>query len=122
MKITQDKIWKAIRNSAKKRFDYKSLEDSFRETGNPQIAENILEMIILGLESGKTKDHLVSQIQTEMWLIGFGFVNGELEKLIDHKDKELETEILAVRLTLGMLQQECDLGTILNAVQKMLNW
>ena len=120
MKNTEETIWDTITNSGKTRFDYKSLEAVFQETGGDKIAETVLFKIILGLSAGKTKESLVTELKTDMALIGFSFQG--VDELLAHKDTELKTEILATQFARSMIEQGTHPMTILEALHKMLKW
>jgi hypothetical protein len=122
MRNTEETIWDTITNSAKERFDYRSLEAVFQETDNDNFAENILFKMILGLSAGQTKEDLTTQLTTDMALIGLGFKEHYLENLLEHKAEELSTEILATQFARSMLDQGSHPVPILEAVHKMLNW
>ena len=121
MKNIEETIWDTITNSAKKRFDYKSLEEVFRKMGDGNVAENILCKIIVGLASGETKEVLARQINTEIILLGYCIEEHYLEKLLEHKEEELKTEIPVAQFAHAMLSQGSHHVTILNEVLKMLN-
>jgi hypothetical protein len=118
MANTEETIWDTIRNSGKTRFDYKSLEADFEEIGDDKMAETVLSKIILGLSAGQTKESLVTELKTDMALIGFVFQG--VEQLLEHKDEELKAEIFATQFARSMLEQGSHPMTILEAVHKIV--
>jgi hypothetical protein len=122
MNDTERTISDAILKSAKKKFDYKSLEAVFQETSDDNKAQNVLFKIIDGFASGETKESLATQLTTDMALVGYGFEEHYLEELLAHKEQELRTEILATQFARSMLEQGTHPVTVLNAVHKMLEW
>lgn len=121
MKNTEEVIWDTITNSAKKRFDYKSFEAVFREMGGNNLAENILFKVVVGFALGASREELASELRTDMLLLGCGFEEGWLERLLESKEEELRTEIHVTQFTREMLDQGSDPTTILVAVSKMLD-
>jgi hypothetical protein len=116
----EDAIWDTITNSAKNRFDYKSFEAGFRlEDG--KIPENILFQVIVRLASGETKESVAAHLKTEALLLGCSFEDHVLESLLEHKEKELKTEIHAAQLAHTMLENGAHPDAVLETVHKLFD-
>jgi hypothetical protein len=121
MKTIEERIWDAITNSAKKKFDYQSFEQGFHDFGEVNIAENILFQVIVRFASGETKESVAANLTSEVFLLGCDFKEQVLESFLEHKEAELKTEIHITRLAHTMLEEGAHPAAVLETVQKLLH-
>lgn len=120
MEISEETIWDAISNSAKRRFDYQSFERLFRDAGDPAIAVNLLFKIILSLASGEARHVLELELNQDMALLGLSFDGAYLQALLEPKETELEKEMRATKLAHAMLGRGTPPFAVLVSVQNIL--
>ena len=97
MELTNETIWNAITNSAKKRFDYASFEKE-----SPFVTDTILLKIIIDLASRKSTDTIASQVQKAT---NNEWSQEQIEAFIADKDEVFKREIFATKLY-GNMQYE----------------
>src|SRR5579863_398094 len=105
MKSLQDKIWDTITDSAKRKFDYPSFEETFPTA---QIADNVLFKIISGLSAGWSKNKIASSLLTDFLVIGYKTDAAEWVKFIDDNESSFKLEILASQMARDMLDSGGD--------------
>ena len=110
MKNREDKIWDAITDSAKKRFDYQTVKNSFPtdEQNQELIADNIVWKIINYLQVKKSKAELSATIFTDLLMLGFKVDKVWLDNFIDDKDEAFKIEISVSKLATDMLNGGID--------------
>ena len=116
MELSNDIIWQAITDSAKKRFDYTSFSKE-----HPFVTDRILLKIIIDLASRKTKEVIASQVQEEVWK-----ENGklwdiqEVETFISDKDQVFKREMFATSIFGNMLYEGNELEDMYYEVSKYI--
>ncbi len=111
-------IWDYITNSAKRRFDYSTLEEQF--SFDSDWADIILWDVIVGFAGGKKKDIIALEIHTK--LIG-PQVNWEVKNILqflDDKEKLFQLEILASRMATEMFYNGGKPAIILTEMTRLL--
>ena len=105
MKQPEDKIWNAITNSAKAKFDYEDFRAAFDGFPDENAPENILFMTIAGFAEGKPKDEIAADINGKLLPLAFAFSESTLTEFLANKTVEFEKEIRATQIAATLLGQ-----------------
>ena len=111
-----DKIWDTITNSAKRRFDYATLQEEL-----PIDPENFLFAIIMGLALDESKNTIASKLVTQMTSIGYFVDHKEIVAMIEDNEKAFGLEVLATRMANDMLENGGDPFNIYVSITQLLN-
>ena len=116
MELSNDIIWQAITDSAKKRFDYTSFLQE-----HPFVSDRILLKIIIDLASRKTKDLIALQVHEiileesqRSWKLQ------EIQEFIADKDLVFKREIFATGIFGNMLYEGNELEDMYYEVSKYI--
>ena len=121
MKNTQEVIWDAITNSAKKRFDYKGFEAVFQDIGGKKMADKMLFMIIVGFVAGKSDELISAELIMQLQLLGCGLDEAFFAEFLRNRRDELKAEIRAMEYAHLMLELQNSPAEVMIQVNKMLN-
>lgn len=111
-----DKIWDTITNSAKRRFDYATLEEEL-----PINPDNFLFTIIMGLALGEAKNTIASKLVTQMTMIGYFVDHKEIVTMIAENEKAFGLEVLATRMANDMLDNGGNPFNVYVTITQFLN-
>ncbi|MDB5274027.1 MAG: hypothetical protein JWO58_2394 [Chitinophagaceae bacterium] len=116
IELSNDIIWQAITNSAKKRFDYGSFSKE-----HPFVTDKVLLKIIIDLASRKDKKAIASQVQEKVLEeSGKSWNIQEIETFIADKDQIFKREMFATGIFGNMLYEGNELEDMYYEVSKYI--
>jgi hypothetical protein len=121
MKQSEDIVWNAITDSAKKRFDYEGFRQVFAEMHNDTVPENILFMTIAGHAAGDSADQIAAEINQQFLLIAYSLDKDYLKQFIEDRRTDLFREIKAAEQALAFYEMGSQTPGILVQVQSILS-
>ena len=113
--MTEDNIWNAITESAKKRFDYNTLEEEL-----PYGANTFLFQIIMGLAFEESKDIAALKLMNNFLVSGIGIEKKEILQFMTDNKSALGSEILASRIAGDMFNNGEDPTAVFVAISQVL--
>jgi hypothetical protein len=117
MKTLQDKIWDAITDSAKKRFDYSSFE---KNVPSADMADMIVFKIIIGYAGKMSKDKIARGLLNDMLIVGYRTEIKELDQFVQDKELLFQREIFASQMAREMLDHGSDPMIVYNSILQLL--
>jgi hypothetical protein len=98
---TDEQIFKLIINSAKRRFDYSSFAENFKEL-SPDFAENLLLQIIVDFAENKNIEIMKITIVNKMMMIGLFLDESQLFVFLNELKEILKFEISTMKIALDI--------------------
>ena len=120
MQQPEDKVWNAITESAKTRFDFNEFDQAFSEFDLPNASDNVLFMIIAGYAARHSPEKIASDIRMQFAAISIGFREGALERLMKDKETQLKTEIRATAIAMAHFERGAKVPGVLVSVRSIL--
>jgi hypothetical protein len=116
MKLTEEAIWSAITNSAKRRFDYASFEKEF-----PYINDAVLLHIIIDIGSRRSSDEIAGRAYEEVLRTsGQQWNIAQIKQFIEGKEVVFKREIYAAGLFGNLMHEGNELEDIYYEVLKFI--
>jgi hypothetical protein len=116
MKLTEEIIWSAITNSAKRRFDYASFEKEL-----PYINDAVLLHIIIDIGSRRTNDEIAGRAYEEVLKTsGQHWDLDQIKQFLEGKELVFKREIYAAGLFGNLMHEGNELEDIYYEVSKFI--
>jgi|GEM_PF-2137155 len=116
MKLTEETIWSAITNSAKRRFDYASFEKEFSF-----VHDAVLLHIIIDIGSRRTADEIANRAYDEVLRTsGQHWDILQIKQFIEGKELVFKREIYAAGLFGNLMHEGNELEDIYYEVSKFI--
>jgi len=116
MNVTEESIWTAITNSAKRRFDYASFSTEF-----PYVNDAVLLHIIIDLGSRRTLDVIASRAHEEvLQTSGQHWDTAQIKQFLEGKDQIFKREMYAAGLFGNLMHEGNELEDIYYEVSKYI--
>ncbi len=116
MKLTEEAIWAAITNSAKKRFDYASFEKAF-----PYVTDAVFLHLIIDLASRRTGEEIAERASKEvLQTSGQHWSIEDIKQFILGKEVVFKKEMFAAGLFGNLMHEGNELEDIYYEVSKYI--
>jgi hypothetical protein len=116
MDLTEENIWTAITNSAKKRFNHASFSTEF-----PYVKDAVLLHIIIDIGSRRTHDEIANRAYEEvLQTSGQRWELAQIKQFLEGKELMFKREIYAAGLFGNLMHEGNELGDIYYEVSKFI--
>jgi len=113
MKSTEEIIWNIITDSAKKKFDFGSLEDEY-----PLDADMLIFTIITEFAVGTPDNVIIAKLTSELLLLGYQWK--EVDEFVREKRQLFNLEIYLTQLAGDMLQDGIEPEAVLHSISQLV--
>ncbi|VGO21175.1 hypothetical protein [Pontiella sulfatireligans] len=120
MRQAEDRVWAAITESAKRKFDYDGFKNRLSESGDERVADFILFQIIEGLAENLSHEELLLKVRGDLELFGYPVPEDEVNGFLADKKEILSAEVHAAREVLSGFAQGRSASELLTQVRKLL--
>lgn len=117
----EEKIWDAITESAKSKFNYQEFSNGFPPYFEDNIKDNIIWEIIMRYAGGQEQLEICSYLNSQIMLIGLQIPIDDLKKFVASCKKDFGVEIFVTQFATKALNDGLLAKSVLGSVYQLLS-